>query len=187
MLFDRDSISSERLELRPIREADLEDLMEMNSDPEVTRFLPYATWKTAQDANEWLVKTKEREATGKAQQLVMQQKSDGRILGTVLLFNFDKGSSRLEIGYVLGRKYWQNGFAKEALHALLMHLFGKSGIRRVEAEVHPDNAASNALVNSLGFRLEGFLRDRWVNEGEPYGVNVYGLLAADLVKPPGNN
>jgi [ribosomal protein S5]-alanine N-acetyltransferase len=52
-------------------------------------------------------------------------------------------------------------------------------IRRVEAEVNPDNIASNALLTSLGFVREGYLRERWVGKGATYGVNIYGLLASD--------
>jgi len=45
--------------------------------------------------------------------------------------------------------------------------------------VNPSNEASNRLLRLLGFTLEGFLRERWVAKGVTYGVNIYGLLAAE--------
>jgi RimJ/RimL family protein N-acetyltransferase len=122
-------VSTPRTTLREVSGADLPDLLEINGDPEVTRYLPYVTWASDADATAWLERM-------------------------------------------------------QALGALLDHLFGAMGIRRVEAEVNPDNEASNALLRKLGFRHEGFLRQRWVAKGEAYGVNVYGLLADDRARGP---
>ncbi|MGE5089371.1 MAG: GNAT family N-acetyltransferase [Candidatus Levyibacteriota bacterium] len=47
-------ILSPRLTLRPVVASDIADLLEVNGDPEVTRFLPYPTWKSTQDGAEWL-------------------------------------------------------------------------------------------------------------------------------------
>jgi len=166
--------------MREIRAGDLPDLYEVNSDPAVTRFLPYATWRSMSDAEAWLERMNKLVAAGSATQLVIVRKQDNKVIGAVLLFKFDEGSARLEIGYVLGRAYWQKGYSAEALRALLTHVFTVGHIRRVEAEVNPDNLASNALLKSLGFTHEGYLRERWVSKGETYGVNVYGLLATEF-------
>ncbi|PLW67078.1 GNAT family N-acetyltransferase [Pseudohalioglobus lutimaris] len=173
-------VHSAHLTLRPILKSDLTDLMQVNGDSEVTRFLPYPTWESEKDAQAWWVRMEERMSTGTAKQFVIHHPEDGKVIGSVLLFNYDEGSSRLEIGYVLARSYWRRGYAREALNALLRQLMGESGIRRVEAEVNPENTASNALLASLGFSLEGCRRERWLAESGPYSVNVYGLLASEL-------
>lgn len=169
--------------LREVTAADLSDLFEVNADPQVTRFLPYATWQSAADAESWLARMLALAVAGSARQLVIGRRDDGRIIGTALLFRHDEGSGRLELGYVLGRAHWRRGYATDALRRLLAHVFGPLGMRRVEAEVDPANAASNALLRRLGFTHEGLLRDRWVAKGRTYGVNVYGLLADEW--PPG--
>lgn len=179
-----ESIASPRTTVREIREADLADLMEINGDPEVTRFLPYATWQSEADGQAWLKRMQTLAATGTARQLVIVRSADGKAIGTALLFKFDEGSGRVELGYTLGRAHWRQGYSTEALRALLSHAFAALGIRRVEAEVNPDNEASNRLLRALGFTHEGFLRDRWVAKGATYGVNIYGLLAADWQMTP---
>lgn len=170
-------VASRRLGLRPVEAADLSDLMEVNGDSEVTRFLPYATWQSPRDGEAWLTRMEALGATGTGRQLVVVRRSDSKVVGTMLLFRHDEGSARIELGYALGRAHWRQGIMREAIEAACSHTFGVLGIRRIEAEVHPDNTASCALLASVGFVLEGRLRKRWVAKGEAYDTNVYGCLA----------
>lgn len=170
------SIPSARLTLRPVAQADLAGLLEVNGDPEVTRFLPYATWQSLQDGQAWLSRMEALCASGTCQQLVLVRNADARVLGTMLLFKYDEGSSRLELGYALGRHYWRQGYMREALRAACAHAFG-AGIRRIEAEVNPANAASCGLLLGIGFTLEGRLRQRWVGRAGAYDTHIYGYLA----------
>jgi RimJ/RimL family protein N-acetyltransferase len=170
-------VRSSRLLVRPVSELDLPDLLEVNGDDEVTRFLPYPTWLSLDDGFSWLRRMQGVSESGTAQQLVVVRTVDSKVLGGVLLFKHEPGSARLEIGYVLGRQYWRQGFAREALAAVCGHLFRQGGIRRIEAEVNPDNAASCALLHSLGFTLEGRLRQRWTGKGRTYDSCIYGCLA----------
>ena len=64
----------------------------------------------------------------------------------------------------------------EALGALVACAFTTMGLRRLEAEVDPRNAASGRLLQVLGFVREGLLRQRWVDRGEAHDVEAYGLL-----------
>ncbi len=173
------AVSSRRLTLRPVAEADLPDLLAINGDPEVTRFLPYDAWQSIDDGIAWLRRMEALAGTGSGQQLVVVRNADARVIGTLLLFKFDERSSRLEVGYVLGRQYWRQGLMREALEAICTHVFSAMSIRRIEAEVNPANVASNRLLQGIGFTLEGTLRERWVAKGVPYDTHVYGCLAAE--------
>lgn len=169
-----------RLCVRPVQEADLPALLRVNGDDQVTRYLPYATWQTLADAQAWWQRMLALCATGTAQQLVLQRRHDGLCLGTLLLFKHDPASARAEVGYALGREHWRQGYAREALHAVLGHAFGPMGLARVEAEVQPEHAASLQLLLGLGFVREGLLRQRWVAKGRRYDVVALGLLAGEL-------
>jgi RimJ/RimL family protein N-acetyltransferase len=116
------------------------------------------------------------EATGLAFQFVVALKSAERAIGTCLLFRFEEGSARAELGYALGRAHWGQGFMQEALTALLGSAFGTMGLRRLEAEVDTTNRSSARLLQRLGFTKEGLLRQRWVTKGKAKDVEVYGLL-----------
>ena len=116
------------------------------------------------------------QATGTALQLVVVERSSDRAIGTCLVFRYDEGSSRAELGYVLGRAHWSRGYMREALGALLAGAFGPMNLRRIEAEVDPRNGASQRLLLHLGFQKEGRLRERWVAKGETKDVDAFGLL-----------
>lgn len=168
-----------RLLVRPVRSDDIADLLEVNGDGQVTRFLPYPTWTSVGDGMAWLGRMEDLADSGTAQQLVVQRLADGKVLGGVLVFKHEPASARLEIGYVLGRRHWRQGFAREALAAVCGHLFLEAQVRRIEAEVDPGNTASCALLASLGFTLEGRLRERWVGKGRTYDSCLYGCLARE--------
>ena len=173
------SIDTPRLRLRPVDAADLPDLLEVNGDPAVTRFLPYAAWQSLDDAAAWLERMRKLADAGGAQQLVLVHAAAAKVVGTLLLFRHDEGSARLELGYALGRRWWKQGLMREAVAALCEHAYARMGLRRLEAEVNPQNVASGALLESLGFVLEGRLRQRWVAKGAAYDTCLYGCLAED--------
>lgn len=173
------AIPAARVTVRAIRSADLDDLFEINGDDAVTRFLPYKSWQTPADGSAWLTRMEALAAGGTAQQLVIERNADRKVIGTTLLFTFDEGSARLALGYALGRKHWRQGYAHEAIHAVCGHAFREMGIRRIEAEVDPRNAGSNALLLRLGFVREGMFRQRWITKGAPTDTNIYGCLAQE--------
>ncbi len=170
-------LTSSRLVIRLLREADVPDLLEINGDPEVTQFLPYATWQSLADGQAWFARMNSMAQAGTAQQLVLELADAQKVVGTLLYFHHDDKSARGELGYVLGRSHWRQGLMAEALRAFCCHAFGVAGVRRLEAEVNPANHASNALLQRLGFSHEGTLRQRWVNKGAAYDTHLYGLLA----------
>lgn len=170
-------LTSSRLVIRPLREADVADLLEINGDPEVTQFLPYAPWQSLADGQAWFVRMNAMAQAGTAQQLVLELTDEHKVIGTLLYFHHDDKSARGELGYVLGRRHWGQGLMAEALQVFCGHAFGVAGVRRLEAEVNPANRASNTLLQRLGFTHEGRLRQRWVGKGAAYDTHFYGLLA----------
>ncbi len=177
-------ITTQRLTIRPVTANDLGDLFDINGDADVTAFLPYATWQTPADGIAWLARMEKLVAAETANQLVIVRTADQKILGTVLLFNFNQASARVEIGYVLGQPYWRQGYAKEALAGVCHHVFTKLGMRRIEAEVNTHNLASNSLLLRLGFVREGCLRQRWVAKGVAYDTHIYACLADEWPQKP---
>ncbi len=177
-------IETARLIVRPVREADLPALLDVNADEEVTALLPYARWRSMADAAAWLTRMAGIEAGGGAVQLVIADKAPDRAIGTCLLFRFEEASARAELGYVLGQRHWGRGLMHEALTGLLDHAFGDMGLRRIEAEIDVRNVASACVVRRLGFTREGLLRERWVTKGEARDVEVHGLLRDEWARRP---
>jgi RimJ/RimL family protein N-acetyltransferase len=169
-------IESTRLIVRPVAAADLPALLAVNGDDEVTRFLPYASWRSLADAQLWFERMSILGARGESCQYVIVERSSGLAIGTCLLFRYEEGSGRAEVGYVLGRQYWRQGLMSEALAALVGSAFRNLELRRLEAEVDPLNLGSRRLLEKTGFTAEGLLRKRWVDKGAAHDTIIYGLL-----------
>jgi RimJ/RimL family protein N-acetyltransferase len=177
-------LATERLQIRALQAADLDDLMEVNTDPLVTQHVSYATWMSERDAQAWLQKTLTRQASGEVLTYVIVLKATGKVIGTILLFRMDAIHARAEIGYVLGRRHWGQGLMRESLNAFITDAFVRWALHRLEAEVDPRNESSNALLRRLGFTHEGRLRERWRKHDAPYDTNIYGLLRNEWLDRP---
>lgn len=173
------NIKTDRLLLVPVAAEHLDDLLLVNGDEQVTHFLPYETWSGRSDAEAWLARMNLLSQAGSCRQLVVQQREDDRVIGSLLFFDFDENSRRLEIGYALGREFWGKGLMSEAVRGACSYAFSEWGIRRIEAEVNVANTASCKLLEAVGFQLEGRLRQRWTIKGRTYDTYFYGLIADD--------
>lgn len=171
---------TERLVLRLVQPEDLGPLLEVNGDPAVTAFLPYAPWRGAADAQVWFDRMQGLMDAGGALQFVLAARPAGRAIGTCVLFGHDAPSGRAELGYALGRAHWGHGLMAEGLHALVGLAFGPLGLRRLEAEVDALNGPSVRLLQRLGFVREGLLRQRRVGrQGELKDMLMWGRLGTD--------
>lgn len=170
------ALETERLQIRLVTEADLPSLLEVNGDDAVTRYLPYASWRGIEDARAWFARMNALQAAGGSLQYVIVDKRSGNAIGTCLLFRHDEPNARAELGYVLRRAQWGQGYMHEALHRLIECAFSELSLRRLEAEVDPRNVRSSRVLTRLGFRQEGLLRERWMTRGVPCSVKAYGLL-----------
>jgi [ribosomal protein S5]-alanine N-acetyltransferase len=81
----------------------------------------------------------------------------------------------------LNREYWGLGYMNEALTALINYSFGVLNLNRLEADVDPRNKASANTLLKLGFLKEGFLRERWIVNGEVSDTDLYGLLRSEWI------
>jgi RimJ/RimL family protein N-acetyltransferase len=166
-----------------MEEKDIPDLLVMNQDEEVLRYVPYKRWDSVEDGTAWLARVRKLEAGGSAVQLSIVDKAADRAIGACVLFKYDEASSRAEIGFVMDRAYWGKGLMSEAVSSIITHSFSERGLRRLEAEANPLNGASCRLLERLGFTAEGLLRQRWKAKDVIYDTRIFGLLSAEWKTP----
>lgn len=159
---------TKRLILRRYREADLMDLYEYLSDPEVVKYEPYRpmTLEEVKDNLAWRISTEEM--------IAVELKGTGKMIGNVYLGKRDFDS--LELGYVFSAAYWGKGYARESCQALVEKAF-REGTHRIFAECDPENESSWKLLERLGFQREGHLRQNvyfWKDaQGKPIWKDTY--------------
>ena len=170
------TLPTARLELRAPLATDAAQLFEVFANPEVMRFWSTPPMTAVAEAEALIERAQVQVADGSGLRWAVSRQSDQCVLGTISLFHFDDQNERAEIGYILGRASWGQGFAREALAAAVEFAFNVLGVRRLEADTDPRNAASIRLLEHLGFVREGVLRERWVVAGEVSDSLLMGLL-----------
>src|SRR5262249_6902012 len=111
------------------------------------------------------------------------RRADDVVLGTCTLFRLDQDHRRAEAGLPLGRPYWGTGIMPELSTALIQFPFGALDWHRLEADVDPRNLRSIGCVERLGFRREGYLRERYHVAGEVQDAVLFGLLRSEWREP----
>jgi ribosomal-protein-alanine N-acetyltransferase len=177
--FDTLTLHTGRLHLRPLRADDAAALFAIFSDPEVMRYWSTPSWPSVDEARALIERDARELPAGEHLRLGIERQEDGRLIGTCSLFALVKQCRRAELGYGLLRAAWGQGYMHEALCALLGFGFDELGLNRVEADIDPRNQPSARSLERLGFSKEGFLRERWIVDGEVSDSALYGLLAAD--------
>jgi len=176
------TLESARLRLRPYRDADIDRMFELYSDPFVMRYWSFPPWTHRAQADSYLQRAIKEMGEGRVMPWAIAAHDDDRLVGTTTLFALDALQGRAEIGYSLDPKLQGQGYAHEALRLALVHAFDTLRMRRIEADVDPRNRPSIRLLERLGFRLEGLLRARWRVSGEICDTALYGLLAPEFVR-----
>jgi RimJ/RimL family protein N-acetyltransferase len=177
-------LETERLVLRRFTEADVDNLFDLDGDPEVMRFLTGGK-PTPRDVilNETLprfLRYYERfEGFGFWAAI---EKSTGEFLGW---FEFRPpkggGPGEIELGYRLKKSAWSKGYATEGSRALIRKGFTEFGVRRVFAQTMAVNSASRRVMEKAGLTLVQTFYHEWPEpiEGSEYGEVEYALTKAD--------
>jgi len=106
----------------------------------------------------------------------------GELIGSMGLVDINFRHRRAEVGYLLGKSYWNRGYATEALRAVLRYAFEELDLNRVFAYHFECNPASGRVLQKAGFQREGCLRrhvERW---GVFHDLPVFGILRDDFLK-----
>lgn len=178
------TIETARLRLRPYRDADAAAIYAIYSHPDVTRFWSFPPWSDLAQARAYLERVYADATSGRAMPWAVATREDDRLVGTATLFSVNPEQGRGEIGYSLAQASQGRGLATEAVRALVAHAIDALGLIRIEADVDPRNGASRRLLERLGFRHEGLLRERWRVNGETCDTAYYGLLSREFLRAP---
>lgn len=167
-----DIFESARLRMRPQRVDDAAALFEAYGDVDLMRYWSSGPHADVAETRAYMApRIDKTDWRGWAITL----KGDDRAIGTLAAGAHKPNVA--EIGYMLVRSAWGQGYAREAVSRLIDLLVREEGHRRVFADTDPDNAASNALLATLGFQREGYLRAEWETHIGVRDTVLWGLLA----------
>lgn len=175
-------LTTARLVLRPMRMADAPALAEWRSDPTTAHHQSWKVPYTLAQAEQLITDVMKLDGPtdGEWYQLAITDSATDEVVGDVVC-HLSCGGRTAEIGYSLAAAHRGRGYATEAAHRLITHLFDDLGVHRVEAALHPDNWDSAMVLERLGFVHEGTARQAyWVGDDCTDDAH-YGMLRADWV------
>ena len=148
------SIETTRLRLRRLRASDEPDLVALDSDPDVMRYV--GSPAGVKSPEETLERVRQRVGAdhGPLGFWRVESRGDGTFYGLGALIRMPTGDD-VELAYRLARRAWGQGIATEACCVLLDYAFRSAGLPRVVAVTYPENRASQRVLEKLGFARQG--------------------------------
>ena len=146
------------------------------ADPEVTRYLIWQPHKAIEETNTFLKRAVDGWSTGNEFSWVIASKESGELIGMAGLRVRD---FKADLGYVLGRRFWGNGFATEAVTPIANWALGQPDIYRVWAMCDVENAASARVLEKVGMKREGIMRRSQMHPGrseQPSDSYCYAIV-----------
>ncbi len=178
-MIERPTIYTERLILCPHSPQDMQDLQRLISDREIastTTNIPHPY--TLEDAVEFLSKRQENyEKTGSPQFAITHK--DGYFIGGIGL-RINKENESGELGYWIGKPYWGQGYCTEAAGAVVKYGFEVLGLNRIYANHFTRNPASGRVMQKIGMKYEGHLRQDIKKWGKFEDTEIYGILRSEF-------
>nr|WP_110930357.1 GNAT family protein [Paenibacillus bouchesdurhonensis] len=170
-------IESERLLLRKMERSDAERMFQYWSDPEVVKYMNIPPFASVEDTLEMIQLLNELSESEDTLRWGIELKEEGQLIGSCGFNVWElSGAYRGEIGYDLGKEYWGCGYMSEALRMVLSYGYQTIGLNRIEALVHPNNAASQRLLQAFDFTKEGLLRQYQKTEDGFIDLLMFSLL-----------
>ena len=171
-------LRGKRARLRGPTVDDTDDLFALFSDPEVMRYWSRAPMRERGEAEGLIGEMREAFERRELINWVVADHED-RVIGTCTLFHFDPRHRRAEVGYALRSDHWGRGLASEAVSLAIDWALRTLDLHRVEADIDPRNEASRRVLERLGFRSEGVLRERFFVGDSATDSELFGVLASE--------
>ncbi len=153
-------LETERLFLRQVGSDDLEEMYEIKSNPMVTHRYCREPHASLIQTEKWIQGVVEDYHDRKLLYWKIINREDGKVAGSITLWNLDLESRVAEIGYELHPDFWKKGIMQETMKCILDWSFRTLDLNRIEACPIQGNNSSVNLLEKAGFKLEGTLKER---------------------------
>jgi ribosomal-protein-alanine N-acetyltransferase len=178
-------LETKRLLMRPFTTDDKELIFNIMKDKEMFEYTPDEPWNSIENAEEfinlvlWLY---DSEYETFKHFFAVNEKESGKMIGVCGVGGIDYDRSENEVFYHIGKDYWGKGYATEAAEAMLQYAFEQLDLSKIIGAVHPDNNASNRIMEKIGLKRTGTISG--LDEGYAYfnGEHLYSMNTEDYRK-----
>ncbi len=177
------TIETDRLILRKFELTDVEDMYNnWANDDDVTRYITWPTHKNMEDTEKVITGYVNDSVKDNYYHWCIVLKETNEAVGSIGAFRLFDDLEMAEVGYCIGKKYWNKGITTEALNEIICFLFDEVGYNRIEARHDTKNQASGKVMSKSGLKFEGILRQGGKNNTGICDSAVYAILKEDYIK-----
>jgi len=174
------TLTTERLILRPYELSDAADIQRLAGAREIaatTSAIPHPYEDGM--AQEWIRPHQERFDEGTEVHFALVDKVKKTFIGGMGLLGISREHSRAELGYWVAVPYWNQGYCTEAGRAVLAYGFETLKLNRIYAHHFGQNPASGRVMQKLGMKHEGHLRQHFCKWDDFVDFVLYGILQSE--------
>ena len=181
-MVEQPEIRTERLILRPFSLDDVDDVTTLVGDRDIastTLRIPYPYDKRM--AEEWIQSHQPRLVLDEGVVFAVTLIDSDQLIGSIGL-EVERYFQRAELGYWIGKPFWNHGYATEGSAAVIDYGFNSLGLNRIYASHFVRNAGSKRVMEKNGMKFEGCMRQHIVKWGLFEDMNYYAILREEHQK-----
>jgi len=176
----RPTLQTERLWLRPFVLADAKEVQRLAGNKAIadtTANIPHPYLDGL--AEQWISSHQEGFEAGELINFAIVLKDSGGLIGAISLMNISAQHERAELGYWIGKPYWNQGYGTEAARAVLEYGFSVLSLNRIHGCFLKRNPASGRVMEKIGMSYEGCLRQHDKKWEQFEDIVIYGILRSE--------
>ena len=179
---EQPTITTERLVLRPFTPDDAEPLERLGNDPEVLSKTSRGDVPVPGTGEFWIENRLDWWEKNEALDLAVTLQDTGEFIGIIGLGMEYPGNDAMQLGFWIGREFWNNGYATEAALAVLPFGFDNLSLHRIFARHFTSNPAAGRVLEKIGMYQEGVQREAIKKNGIYESVACWAILKSDYFK-----
>lgn len=170
------NLETDRLILRRLSAEDVLEIFALRSNKEVMKYIPRPLVKTMDDAMAHIAMIDEKIENNEGINWVITLKDNPKLIGIIGHYRMKPEHFRAEIGYMLLPEYHGQGIISEAIKEVVNYGFEVMKLHSIEAIIHPENHASEKVLQKNGFVKEAHFKENEYYEGKFLDTVVYSKL-----------
>jgi [ribosomal protein S5]-alanine N-acetyltransferase len=170
------NLETDRLLLRQITEADVNEIFALRSNVDVMKYIPRPLCKTLDEAMEVIKMLQDKLETNEGANWGITLKGNDKVIGFIGHYRIRWEHYRSEIGYMLLPEYNGQGITTEAIKLLVDYGFNQMKMHSLEGVIDPSNTASARVLEKNGFVKEAHLKENEFYDGKFLDTVIYSLV-----------
>jgi ribosomal-protein-alanine N-acetyltransferase len=174
-------LKTERLNLRGFRLSDATRISRLAGEFEIadtTLRIPHPYQKKM--AEKWVSEHRRKYEEGKSIHWAIILNENKKLIGSISLMHINRKHLHAEMGYWIGKEYWNHGYASEAGHAVIRYGFEDLGLNRIHAHCFSRNQASARVLMKMGMSHEGTLRQHIRKWNKFEDIEMFAIVKSEV-------